>query len=424
MRMEDGRLVEVIYNPGNYGKLLAVYDPKRDEISQLKEIEYGNNSLIVPIKTTTIERGVVLLPSNVEGYTSEKDLLGEIESFIYKYLDTTPFFVKISSYYILLSWVYDCFTVLPYLRVIGDPGTGKSRFLQTVGLLLYKPMFASGATTASPIFRLIEKVGGSLVFDEADFKSTGMWEDIVKILNSGYQKGFPVLRTEGEVKRDVRSYDVYSPKILASRQPFRDPALESRMITQEMYGEVRKDIPLVMPKEAWDEALGIRNKLLMWRFKNYNKIKLPNQEIISNIEPRLKQILLPLMGVMKDKKINSELKSFAVSYQQKLIADRGMEKHVEVLEAIVSLANEGTELRIKNIADELNKDIDPESGERKITPHAVGRINKKYLRFNTRRIQGRYEIVWNEKKIQRLCERYGIDSNFTKKGEFDDIDIQ
>lgn len=423
MKANDGKLIEVIYNPETgFGTEFIEYDPKRDELSQYKQIKHTENTIFVPIKTSVIDKGVVLLPTNAEGYKSDKELLRKIENFIYKYLDTTPFFTKLSSYYVFLSWVYDCFTVLPYLRVIGDPGSGKSRFLQVVGMLLYKPMFASGATTASPIFRLIEKVGGSLILDEADFRFSGMWEEIIKILNSGYQKGFPVLRTEGNIKRDVRSYNVYSPKILATRQPFKDPALESRMITQEMTGELRSDIPIVMPSEAWEEALVIRNKLLMWRFKNYNKVKLPDQNVISNIEPRLKQILLPLMGVIKDKSVLSDLMTFATSYQQQMIADRGMERHVEILEAIVSLANEGTELQIKNIADKLNEDIDTESGERKITPHKVGQINRNYLRLPTKRIHGRYQIEWNEVKIKRLCTRYGIDPNFTKNSDVEDLD--
>lgn len=416
----DGKLVEITYQPDrDPSKQFVIYNPKRDELDYSSEIRLTDNKKLIPLQTIMIDKDVVLLPSNEESYGSEKELLSEIQSFIYKYLDVSSFFRRVSAYYVLLSWVYDRFSVVPYLRVIGDPGTGKSRFLQTVGLILYKPMFASGATTASPIFRLIEKVGGSLIIDEADFRNSEMWSDIIKILNCGYQKGMPVLRTEGEKNRDVRAYAVYSPKILATRKRFKDLALESRMITYEMNGSPRPDIPLVLPQEAWDEALVLRNKLLMWRFRNYNDVSLPKKDDLGKLEPRLKQILLPLTGIIKDKKSLEELKDFARSYQEQIISDRGLERHVEVLEAMVSLKREDKDLTMKHIADKLNESVDSDSGEKKITPHRVGYINRNYLRLHTRRTGGRYQIIWEAKKMRLLCSRYGIKFPYEEKGEED-----
>lgn len=418
--MSDGSLVESVFDPQSTPtKRFIVFNPKRDEINSITELEIDDGKKIIPLQTQMIEHKVILLPSDAAGYKSEKSLLDEVSQFIYKYLDVEPFFHKIASYYVFLSWVYDRFSALPYLRAIGDPGTGKSRFLQTVGLLLYKPIFSSGATTASPVFRLIEKVGGSLIVDEADFGNSDVWSDMVKILNSGYHKGFPVLRTEGDKVRDVRAYIVYSPKLLATRRKFKDVALESRMITQEMSGEPRHDIPIVFPDEAWEEAQVIRNKLLMWRFRNYHKITLPDHSSLTGVEPRLKQILLPLTGVMKDEEAIKELTTFAKNYQQQLIADRSLDKHVEVLEAIVSLNKDDKSLTMKNIADELNKQVDVESGEKKITPRAVGQINKNYLRLATRRVSGRYRIAWEASTIERLCKRYGVEFPYKSSVEDD-----
>jgi len=418
-KLSDGRLVEITFDSERSpSRQFAIYNPKRDEIELVSEIKLSDNKTLIPLQTQMIDKGVVLLPSEpADSIGDDKELLGEIQEYISRYLDINKFFLKISAYYVLLSWVYDCFSVLPYLRVIGDSGTGKSRFLLAVGLLLYKPMFTSGATTASPIFRLIEKVGGSLIIDEADFRHSEMQADIVKILNCGYQDTFPVLRVEGDKNRDVRAYRVYSPKILATRERFKDSALESRMLTQEMEGEPRVDIPLVFPKEAWSEALTLRNKLLFWRFRNYNKVALPVSDEMGKIEPRLKQIVLPLLGIIKDKDVIKELRSFLRSYQKQIISDRGTERHVDILEAIVALKMEESNLTMKHIADELNKSVDIESGEKKITPRSVGYINKKYLRLQTKRISGRYHIVWEAEKIRKLCSRYGVKFPYKKKND-------
>ncbi len=52
--------------------------------------------------------------------------------------------MKIVPYYILLTYVYDNFPEIPYLRVIGDYGSGKSRFMRVVGSVCYSPIITNG----------------------------------------------------------------------------------------------------------------------------------------------------------------------------------------------------------------------------------------------------------------------------------------
>ena len=144
-----------------------------------------------------------------------------------------------------MTWVYDLFTAVPYLRFLGEPGTGKSRMLQVAGHLAYKGIFAGGATTSSPLFRLIEVYRGTLVIDEADYKASDTWTDIIKILNAGYMKGVPVLRSE----------KVGTPRTKAlrclwaedNRESFpiqQDGTIETRCITLEMdEQQLRPEIP-------------------------------------------------------------------------------------------------------------------------------------------------------------------------------------
>lgn len=176
---------------------------------------------------------VVLLPSGVEEYESQQVLIRDIRGFIHRYLDISERFEAIASYYVLFSWVHDDFNELPYLRARGDYGSGKSRFLQTVGSLCFKPIFACGASTVSPLFRILDAVQGTLVIDEADFKSTDERAEITKILNNGNARGFPVLRSEVTPQKefDPRAFHVFGPKLIATRNSFEDQALESRCLT-------------------------------------------------------------------------------------------------------------------------------------------------------------------------------------------------
>src|SRR5262249_30867909 len=113
-----------------------------------------------------IKHEVVLFPSEPSQYGSEQELLWEIQSYIHRYVDVSPLFEQVASYYVLFSWVHDNFSELPYLRVRADYGSGKTRFLLIVGSLCYKPIFASGASTVSPLFRIIDAFRGTLIVDE------------------------------------------------------------------------------------------------------------------------------------------------------------------------------------------------------------------------------------------------------------------
>jgi hypothetical protein len=98
-----------------------------------------------------LKHGVVLFPSRPEEFGTDADLVGEIRSFLHRYVDLNPVFEQIAAYYVLCAWVYDRFNELPYLRVPGDAGSGKRRFLLTVGSL---PVLLQIPTETEQPFRL------------------------------------------------------------------------------------------------------------------------------------------------------------------------------------------------------------------------------------------------------------------------------
>src|SRR5262249_17216092 len=150
--------------------------------------------------------------------------------------------------------------------------------------------------------------------------------EIVKILNNGNARGFPVLRSEATPTREFNptAYDVFGPKIIATRGFFDDRALESRCLTEEMgQGRLRPDIPINLPSRQRDEALQLRNKLLLFRFRNYGKRK-PIEDLVDrNIEPRLNQIFVPLLSIIEDLDARRDLQNLARKYSSDLVADRG-----------------------------------------------------------------------------------------------------
>jgi hypothetical protein len=218
--LADGSIVEMLYRPEEHRTCLCIF--KDGSIRTEDTLTDGDRQLVpYSAQNNLLAHEVVLFPSEPVEYKTEEDLVSEIRAFIHAYADVSPLFETIASHYVLFSWVYDSFNELPYLRVRGDTGSGKTRCLMTIGSLCYKPIFASGASTVSPIFRILDSFRGTLIVDEGDFRFSDEKAEIVKILNNGNARGFPVLRSEatnGGKEFDPRAYSVFGPKMIATPQ--------------------------------------------------------------------------------------------------------------------------------------------------------------------------------------------------------------
>src|SRR5262249_38803310 len=158
---------------------------------------------------------------------------------------------------------------------------------------------------------------GTLVIDEGDFRQSDEKADIVKILNNGNARGFPVLRSEILQTKEInpQAFAVFGPKLVATRSAFDDRALESRCLTEAMGGrKLRDDIPLNLPASHKEEALSLRNKLLLFRFRNLGKERNLAELADRSIEPRLAQVFAPLMSVVDDPLVQERIRTLAQEY--------------------------------------------------------------------------------------------------------------
>lgn len=411
--LDDGRILEMVYRPDEKRSAFIVCQGSEWEMHP--SFSHDGRARLVPYspQNNLLRNEVLLFPSEPEEYGSEEELLAEIQTFIHRYVDLSPLFEKTATYYVLLSWVYDDFNELPYLRVRGDPGSGKTRFLLTVGSLCYKPIFASGASTVSPIFRMLDAFRGTLIIDESDFRYSDERAEVVKIFNNGNARGFPVLRTEVSNKGEFNphAYWVYGPKIIATRGSFEDRALESRCLTEEMgHHGLRDDVPINMADSYKEEAQHLRNKLLLFRFRNLGKRAATEELVDRTIEPRLNQIFVPLLSIIDDAATRADLRELARRYNNDMIADRGMDTEAQVLEIIRDMQSNGSKLSIRDIT---NWFVNRHSADydRKITTKWIGYIVRKRLSLKTQKSHGVFIIPTSEvPALHRLYEKYGFDS--------------
>ncbi len=366
----------------------------------------------IPATNNLLTHKVVLLPKSVGESCKTEALAAEIAEHLERYVALSDDFRIIASWYIILSWVYDRFPQIPYLRLRGDFGSGKTRGLTVIGALLYKPMFASGATTISPIFHTLDLFRGSLVFDEADFRFSDERAEITKILNSGTVAGFPVLRSVQQDSKvfDPKAFTVYGPKLVAMRHDFSDLALESRFLTEEMgVRPVPAHIPHQLPRAADAEAERLRSKLLRFRFDNFWKCSPLETADAPGISPRGLQMLLPLLSLRPPHDVKQRLFR-RVMHEEK---DRGMVRGLAPAALLLQVAISAA--RKQNSSTIMLRDIVSDAAlmhgdefDRPVTARYAGSIMRTVLRFSLWKSNVYWVTLPPEVELRELCGRFGI----------------
>ena len=299
--LPDGSLVEMLYDAKKHTSKLVVY--KDGKVTLEDSVRIDDYTMFMPMSPnqSILENGFILFPSETIDYQSNEALYYEIRAFIERYVKVTDKFLSVVAVYVMLSWVYDKFQNIPYLRAVGLFGTGKSRLLLVAGHICYKAVLAGGSTSTAAMFRTLDLFKPTLVFDEAELGEKESIE-MRQVLRQGYSAGAPVSRMDkgANGKMYIQTFHVFGPKIIASQSDFRDPALESRCLTEFMYPLEEKDKrPIELSKQFKEEALLLRNKLLMFRFKNYGLVT-ADEETLKEIKlPRLRQTGLAIVSVAK-----------------------------------------------------------------------------------------------------------------------------
>ncbi len=405
--LPDGTLIELVFDPDAGKTALTVKAPGAG-ITHVQSFTTPAGEVLIPYSATNnlIVSGCILLPSRAEGALDVVDLVDEIRTYLRKYALLSPAFADIAPYYVLLSWVYDAFNEVPYLRFKGGWGTGKTRRLLVIGSICYKPFIASGASTVSPIFHILDTFGGTLVLDEADFRASDATSELTKILNNGTMRGLPVLRTMTNRHRELnpQAFKVFGPKLVAMREQFSDRALESRFITEETnHASLPADMPIHLPNQMATDARSIRNHLLAWRLNTLPFVRIRPERAVEGASARTNQMALPLLSLVDDegarRRIVDYLKREAIIPREVRKADEENRVLFALRDAFAASANP----RIAEItALVANEDDDGLS----LSPKAVGSILRTRFGIATLKMGGVFVVPNREREAVRdLCDR-------------------
>lgn len=414
--LPDGRMVELIYVEKERKTALAV--SADGVVSYVPSLALDTGETLVPIRAENnlLRHRAVLLPEYAENFDTVTALLQEVGTYIDRYVDLSENFRDIVVVYVLFSWVYDAFNELPYIRFRGDFGSGKTRALQVIGGITYKPFFASGASTVSPIFHTLDLFRGTLLFDETDFRYSDERSEIVKIFNNGNMRGLPVLRTivTQQNEFDPRAFSVFGPKLVSMRHRFQDDALESRFLTEEMgCRRLRADIPINLPKAQEEEAAALRNRLLMYRFRYFHRVQIDHTLVDPKLSARTNQILTPLFSLIEDGALREKIREAARALDLRVKAERADIPEalvLEVLHGLVAQEEAGDCIPIQTLVRLMTERYGSEF-DRPLSHRYIGSLVRTRLHLLTYKRRGVYVIPLTEsirEQVTELCKRFGI----------------
>jgi hypothetical protein len=375
VELSDGRLCEMCFN----GKesFFIVYDQSSGRIEKLSEV--GDGEIVYrPLNSLEVGR-IVVLPSDIEEYGSDSELFNQIYDFLSRYhYSPNEWEKKLDALYAMLTWVYDVLPIVPYRKITGPKGSGKSTWLKVMGSICYRGLFISGASSEASLLRLVDRWRGTLLIDEADLGDTSFFSTLVKALNIGFDKRMGYFtRCEKDDPSYVDSFYVFGPKIAVTREPFSDDALESRFITTRPF---KQPFARFLGQTFEREAEKLRNKLLLWRLRNYSKIKDKvsmledpslHQSVFGDrgVDARAAQILLPLL-VLTD--------------------DNGLRELIIELGELLSISSESEE-------ESLFKEIIRLISEGEISPIEVTQVTQ------VTKMGERYVAYWLSELVDRLA---------------------
>ncbi|MBI2851961.1 MAG: DUF3854 domain-containing protein [Chloroflexi bacterium] len=347
------------------------------------------------------------------------ELYDKVKSHIRKYVDLTELDLDLCTMYVLFTWFYRKVNTVAYLRFLADTGKGKTRGKKVIGDLCFYPLCASGASSFSGIARTQQQWRGTLVIDEADF--AGEKENqVTKYLNLGFERGQYYILSDKQDPRSQDYFDAFSPKVLAMRETFHDNATEGRLLSIAMRETSNLNIPIILSSSYYEEARVLRNELALFALSHWDDIDATRMLSFDdlNIEPRLKQLAMPLSIIFQLWPDGVEqFRRYLVARQQEVRRVRSMSWEGSLVNLVIAMAAGDQE-----VGTEFSEYIKPGSDEPEaVTPSMVARQLKSSVKAITQALTSvgvQVEKHWitlhrEDREIKKQVRAYTIPDSRT-----------
>ncbi len=205
------------------------------------------------------------------------DLLDEIVSYTRQFVVLADdVFHDTLALWVLHTHVIDVLPATARLALLSpEPGSGKTRLLEILQLLVLNPVLAANASPAA-VFRMVSsEKKPTLLLDESDTYlmpgSPGYRDDLRGVIDAGYRPGSHVIRCEPPSMRE-RMFETFGAVAIAGlgRLP---PTILQRSIVFPMHTR-RSDEPVKAFRWRIEEQVTepLRERLKVWADENVNRV--------------------------------------------------------------------------------------------------------------------------------------------------------
>ena len=161
-------------------------------------------------------------------------LLEEISAHIRRYIHLPANAADAIALWVVHTWLHRWLEVSTFLNVTSaTKRCGKTKLLEVILPLLYRPLQVSGRITPASLFRLVERHEPTLLLDEADtfFRDA---HELRGIINGSHRRDLAhVIRCVGE-DHEPRIFTTWCPKVISGigglPDTVRDRSLEIRLV--------------------------------------------------------------------------------------------------------------------------------------------------------------------------------------------------
>lgn len=309
---------------------------------------------------------------------------------------------------------------LSYLYAYGDTDSGKTKLLELLALMGYRPLLTVDVTPAN-IFNYIgyrEEGTVTILEDEAHTLRQDKHPEKLAIYKSGYRKGAKVARIiDPTGKRQQIFYKTFCSKCFAGEWMFRSKALRGRILPIPMiWGLPKKEKIEEKDKRDMDT---IKIGLLVWRMRHYFE---PLPIIETGLTGRMRELWESKLQIITGLRVEKEFYELASQSKQDKLQLLRQSLEAYITRAVISSFNEmkGEEIPFsylwKQLVVELGVEWKNQSTIKdsflgyEITKKKVGGIlhsvfnGKRNLRYDVGRVW-----TFQRERLEKLVKKYGLE---------------
>lgn len=230
------------------------------------------------------------------------DLLNRIASFISRFCAFPDEHCLIAvTLWAVHTHMSEHFHTTPRLAMLSpEPGSGKTRVLEVLDLLVRLSLFCLNASPAA-LFRSLSKEPVTILADECDaiFSKRGREdanEELRAVFNAGYKRGAKIPRCVGP-KHDVEYFDVFAPVALAGLGDLPDTIMSRAVIIRMRRRNRSEKVEPFRNREHAPEGEALREELETWANEVGPQVGAAWPDLPPGIEDRPAEIWEPLIAV-------------------------------------------------------------------------------------------------------------------------------